>query len=64
MLLSFRAIEKRCTFLRALFISAMIQTLFYQSTEVLPYMAMLAFLPQFSRSLLIAGGERYSNQGR
>jgi O-antigen ligase len=63
-ILSFRAIEKQCTFLRALFISAMIQTLFYQSTEVLPYMAMLAFLPQLSRSLLIAGRERYSNQGR
>jgi hypothetical protein len=64
MLLSFRAIEKRCTFLRALFISAMVQTLFYQSTEVLPYMALLAFLPQLSRSLLIAGDEHYSNQGR
>jgi hypothetical protein len=64
MLLTFRAIKKQCTFLRALFVSAMVQTLFYQSTEVLPYMAMLAFLPQFSRSLVIAGGEHYSNQGR
>jgi hypothetical protein len=64
MMLTYRAIEKDCTFLRALFISAMIQTLFYQSTEVLPYMAMLAFLPFFSRSLVIAGGDRYSNQGR
>jgi len=63
MLLTFRAIEKQCTFLRALFVSALIQTAFYQSTEVLPYMAMLAFLPQFSRSLLIAGGKRYSNHG-
>jgi hypothetical protein len=64
MLLGYRAIEKECTFLRALFITAMIQTTFYQSTEVFPYMAMLAFLPLLSRSLLIAGGERYSNQGR
>ena len=64
MLLTFRAIVKECSFLRALFVSAMVQTLFYQSTEVLPYMAMLAFLPQYSRSLLLAGGERYSNQGR
>ena len=54
MLLSYFAIEKQCTFLRALFISALIQTTFYQSTEVLPYMAMLAFLPTLSRSLLAA----------
>lgn len=51
MLLSYFAIEKECTFLRALFISAMIQTAFYQSTEVLPYMAMLAFLPTLSQCL-------------
>jgi hypothetical protein len=64
MLLTYRGIEKECTFLRALFITAMLQTLVYQSTEVLPYMAMLAFLPHFSRALLIAGGSRYSNHGR
>ncbi len=64
MLISYFGIRKECTFLRALFVSAMVQTLFYQSTEVLPYMAMLAFLPFFSRSLFIAGGDRYSNQGR
>lgn len=51
MLLSYIAIEKECTFLRALYISAMIQTAFYQSTEVLPYMAMLAFVPTLSQSL-------------
>lgn len=64
MLLTYRAIEKDCTFLRALFVSAMLQTLVYQSTEVLPYMAMLAFLPFFSRALVIAGADRYSNHGR
>lgn len=64
MLLTYRAIEKDCTFLRALFVSAMIQTLVYQSTEVLPYMAMLAFLPFFSSALVTAGGDRYSNHGR
>lgn len=64
MLLTYRAIEKECTFLRGLFISAMLQTSVYQSTEVLPYMAMLAFMPFFSRTLVIAGRNRYSNQGR
>ena len=56
MLLGYAAIEKECTYLRALFVTAMVQTLFYQSTEVLPYMAMLAFLPFFSRSLLAVAG--------
>ena len=64
MLLAYPAIDKKCSFLRALFIAAMIQTLFYQSTEVLPYMAMLAFLPLFSRSLVNAAGSNYSNHGR
>jgi hypothetical protein len=64
MLLGYRTIAKECTFLRALFISAMVQTLFYQSTEVLPYMALLAFMPALSQCLRDAGGDRYSNQGR
>ncbi len=64
MLLTYLKIEKECTYLRALFVAAMVQTLFYQSTEVLPYMAMMAFLPFLSRNLLLASGDRYSNQGR
>ncbi len=65
MLFTYWAIEKNHNYLRALFVSAMIQTLFYQSTEVLPYMAILAFLPAFSQSLLRQTAlPRYSNQGR
>ncbi len=45
------SLSKNHLILRSLYISALIQTCFYQSTEVFPYMALLAFLPIFSRAL-------------
>lgn len=48
---AYPSLSKNHLMLRSLYISAMIQTCFYQSTEVFPYMALLALLPIFSRTL-------------
>jgi len=47
----YRFIKKEHVWLRAFFIAAITQTLFYQSTEVLPYMILMLMLPLISQSM-------------
>ena len=56
MLMSFWSIERSSLVLRSALIAALVQSSFYQSTEVFPFMAMIAFMPTFSWALKQASG--------
>lgn len=47
---AYRFIHRHHYWLRALFLAALVQTSFYQSIEVLPFMALLLMLPWISQS--------------